>query len=139
MKIVVTLQCKREGKHLPPPRAYGLTAEYNSPRVPRFNRRTHVAAIVSNRRSTPNIDVLYCLAPRPPKTGQTVNGDTLREIDAKSKGRPRDGRVKKQKAPRCKPPPAVAFYRDRLTGLTDCGTGAGYCSLSVWTIRADIV
>lgn len=139
MKIVVTLHCKREGKHLQPPRAYGLTAENNSPRVPRFNRQRYDAATVSKRRSTPNIDVLYCLAPRPPKTGQTVNGDTLREIDAKSKGRPRDGRVKKQKAPRCKPPPAVAFYRDRLTGLTDCGTGAGYCSLSVWTIRADIV
>ena len=139
MKIVVTLQRKREGKHLQPPRANGLAAENNSPRVSRLNRQTHVAAIVSTRRSAKNIDVLYCLAPRPPKTGQTVNGDTLRELDAKSKGRPRDGRVKKQKTLRCKPPPAVAFYRDRLTGLTDCGTGAGYCSLSVWTIRADIV
>lgn len=104
--------------------------------MPRFNRQTYVAAIASKRRSKSNFDILYCLAPRPPKTGQTVNGDTLREIDAKSKGRPRDGRVKKQKAPRCKPPPAVAFYRDRLTGLTDSGTGAGYCSLSVWTVCA---
>ena len=88
---------------------------------------------------------MYCLAPRPPKTGQTVNGDTLREIDAKSKGRPRDGRVKKQKTPRCKPPPAVAFYRDRLTGFTDCGTECGLLLStcmdysSVWTIRAGIV
>lgn len=73
-----------------------------------------------------------CLAPRPPKTGQTVNGDTLRGIDAKSKGRPRDGRVKKQKTP-------GANYLRRLHftetdyRLTDSGTGVGYCSLLAWT------
>lgn len=103
--------------------------------MPRFSSRTHDAATVSTRRSSSNFDIMYCLAPRPPKTGQTVNRDTLREIEAKSSGLPRDGRVKKRKTPRCKPPPAVALYRDRLTGLTDCGTGAGYCSLPVWTTR----
>lgn len=52
MKIVVTLHRKREGKHLQPPRANGLAATSNSPRVPRLNRQTHVAAIVSTRRNT---------------------------------------------------------------------------------------
>ena len=109
--------------------------------MPRFNRRRYAAAFASKRRSKSNFDILYCLAPRPPKTGQTVNGDTLREIEAMSSGLPRDGRVMKQKAPRCKPPPAVAFYRDRLTGLTDCGTECGrllsICMdySSIWTTR----
>lgn len=118
---IVTLQCKSEGKQLQPPRAK------------RFDRRRHDAATVSTRRSAKDIDIMYCLAPRPPKTGQTVNGDTLREIDAKSKGRPRDGRVKKQKTP------GANYFRRLHCTETDCGTGAGYCSLSVWTIRADIV